>query len=161
MTPKTASLAPRTVSRSVEVGAPSERVWDLVTDLPGMGAYSPENAGGRWRAGATGPALGAVFRGTNVQGRRRWATHCTVVGFEPVRSFAFEVRSVGQAVARWSYDVVPTDEGCTVTETWLDRRGWLITRAGALVSGVADRSSYTAVSIEQTLARLKQQAEQA
>lgn len=159
MTTPVVSFDSRTVSRSVEVAAPAERVWDLITDLPGMGAFSPENSGGRWQSGATGPAVGAVFRGTNEQGRRRWATQATVVTYEPVRSFAFEVRAVGKPVARWSYDVVATGGSCTVTETWLDRRGWLIVRTGTLISGITDRCSYNALSMEQTLARIKQHAE--
>ena len=51
-----------------DIAAPAEKVWILVTDLPRMGEWSPENAGGKWVKGATGPALGAVFKGTNRNG---------------------------------------------------------------------------------------------
>ena len=33
---------------SERIDAPAERVYDLVSDLPAMGRFSPENRGGRW-----------------------------------------------------------------------------------------------------------------
>ena len=57
-----------------DIAAPAEKVWALVTDLPRMGEWSPENAGGKWVKGATGPALGSVFQGNNKNGFRRWST---------------------------------------------------------------------------------------
>ena len=68
-------------------------MWALVTDLPRMGEWSPENAGGKWVKGATGPALGAVFEGTNKNGFRRWTTNVTVIGCEPNKLFEFAVTS--------------------------------------------------------------------
>lgn len=148
-----------TVSRTVAVAAPAERVWRLVSDLPGMGALSPESTGGVWASGAAGPELGAVFRGTNAQGSRRWSTKSTVVRCEPGAAFAFDVASGGLAVARWSYELRPTADGCEVTETWTDRRGWLVSVLGRLITGVQDREAFTATSIETTLARVKERAE--
>ncbi|MFN2524390.1 MAG: SRPBCC family protein, partial [Mycobacteriales bacterium] len=58
-------MAATSVSRSTDVDAPADVVWGLVSDLPGMGRLSPENTGGRWSGGATGPAVGARFRGAN------------------------------------------------------------------------------------------------
>ena len=76
-----------------DITAPAEKVWALVSDLPRMGEWSPENAGGTWTKGATGPALGAVFKGTNKNGFRRWSTSVTVVAYEPGRVFEFAVTS--------------------------------------------------------------------
>lgn len=149
----------QSLSRSVVVAAPAQRVWELVSDLPVMGEYSPENAGGSWVGGATGPAVGAQFRGRNRRGLHRWSTRCTVTRCDPGRSFAFAVSSVGLPVAEWGYELEPTPEGCRLTETWIDRRGRLITAAGRLVSGVPDRAAFTARSIEQTLERVKSRAE--
>ena len=147
------------VTRSVDVHAPAEAVWAIVSDLPGMGTLSPESTGGRWADGTTSPAVGAVFRGTNASGSRTWSTRSTVVDSEPGRRFAFDVSSVGLPVARWSYDFVSTADGCQVTETWQDRRGRLVALGGRLLTGVQDRTAFTATSIEQTLARLKDRAE--
>jgi hypothetical protein len=147
------------ISRTVEVAAPAERVFGLVSDLPGMGSLSPENAGGRWLGGATGPAAGARFRGHNRNGWRRWSTVVRVTTCDPPRRFSFDVDSVGLAVSRWTYDVAPAAGGCVVTESWEDRRGRAMDLIGLVASGVRDRSAYTARSIEQTLAALKARAE--
>lgn len=149
----------RTLSRSTSVAAPPLRVFELVSDLPGMGRFSPENAGGQWRGGATGPAVGVGFRGQNRRGIHRWSTRCTVTRCEPGRAFAFSVSSIGLPVADWAYDIEADGDGCRLTETWTDRRGRLITVAGRLVSGVSDRSAFTVESIERTLAGVKQAAE--
>jgi hypothetical protein len=149
-----------TVSRSTEIAAPAEQVWSLVSDLPGMGRFSPESTGGSWSRGS-GPEVGAVFRGRNAQGRRRWSTRSTVVEAEPGRCFSFDVSSVGLAVARWRYDLAPTSEGCRLTETWVDRRGRLMRLLGTAVSGVQDRQAYAATSIEHTLQEVKAAAEKA
>lgn len=154
-----ASDGPQTISRSTHVAAPAERVWELVSDLPGMGDFSPENDGGTWAGGATGPATGAVFRGRNGSGLRRWTTRSTVTRCEPGRSFAFTVTAAGLPVAEWSYELEPTEQGCTVSETWQDRRGVLMGRLGGLATGVGDREAFTTTSIEQTLARVRERAE--
>lgn len=148
------------ISRSVTVQAPAERVWELVSDLPRMGELSPENTGGRWVGGATGPAVGARFRGRNAQGWRRWGTDVTVVACEPGRRFAFEVSALRLPVAEWAYDVVATGPGsCTLTETWTDRRGGLMRGLGGLTTGVADRTAFTARSIEETLEAVRRKVE--
>ena len=141
------------------VSAPADAVWALVSDLPGMGRFSPENRGGSWVGGATGPAVGAAFRGRNASGWRRWGTRAEVVVCEVGRSFAFDVRAAGLAVARWRYDVAPVTGGCRLTETWTDRRGGLMRRIGRVVTGVADRERFAAASIEHTLAQVKAAAE--
>jgi hypothetical protein len=149
------------ISRTVDVDAPAAQVWALVSDLPRMGELSPENAGGSWLGGATGPAVGVRFRGSNRQGWRRWSTLACVTTYEPGSRFAFDVSSLGLAVARWSYDVAPRSGGCRVTETWQDRRGRVIDTLGHVVSGVGDRAAFTAQSIEHTLAAVKSRAETA
>jgi hypothetical protein len=148
------------VHRSIDIQAPPEQVWALVSDLPGMGRYSPENTGGTWKDGQ-GPAVGAVFRGRNAQGRRRWSTRATVRTCDPGRAFGFRVTAAGLSVADWSYSLAPTPTGCTLTETWQDGRGFLVSRLGAIMTGVQDRDGYAAKSIEHTLARVKSVAEAA
>jgi len=144
-----------TISHSVEVAANADEAWRLVSDLPRMGELSPENVGGRWLAGATGPAVGARFQGDNRRGWRRWSTQVEVTESEPGRRFAFDVSSLRLPVATWAYDVVPAgDRACTVTETWVDRRGRLISTLGTVVTGVRDRGALAEQNIVETLRRI-------
>jgi hypothetical protein len=151
---------PKVISRGTTINAPAERVWELVSDLPSMGAYSPENAGGAWVGGATGPALGAAFRGRNGRGLRRWSTRSTVTRCEPGRAFAFAVRAVGMKTSEWAYELQPEGSGCRLTETWTDRRSPFMVWLGRVTTGVPDRAAFTEHSIDQTLERVKQRAEQ-
>jgi len=143
------------ISRSVVVQAPAQRVWELVSDLPQMGALSPENDGGRWVRGATGPAVGARFKGRNSQGWRRWGTDVVVTRATPAVDFAFDVTSMGLPVATWAYELQDHGDTCTLTETWTDRRGVLVAKLGRAVAGVADREAFTVESIDTTLAAVK------
>lgn len=146
-----------TISRSVALAAEPLIVWSLVSDLPRMGRFSPENVGGTWVGGATGPALLAEFRGTNRNGARQWWTRVRVVACEPGRLFTFDVRTpFGVRVSRWSYEITPTAEGCLLTENWYRVGSWFIRRfMGPRVTGRADRPGYNVTSIEHTLAEVK------
>nr|WP_222132316.1 SRPBCC family protein [Pseudonocardia sp. C8] len=86
------------------VEAPPERVWALVSDITRAGEWSPEATGGRWTHGATGPAVGARFVGTNRNGRLRWSTHCRVTECEPGRRFTFVVTESRTA---WGWVLAP------------------------------------------------------
>jgi hypothetical protein len=142
---------------SRDIAAPAEKVWDLVADLPRMGEWSPENAGGSWVKGASGPALGAVFKGHNRNGIRRWSTTVTVTVCDPGKTFEFAVTSGPLAVANWRYDFEDTEGGCRVTESWTDRRSsWFTFVARAMGDhgpGNAERQ------MEETLAKLAAAAE--
>jgi hypothetical protein len=148
-----------TVQSTVSVMAPAETVWGIVSDLPGMGDLSPENNGGRWLGGVKGPAVGARFRGRNANGWRRWSTTAKVTQCQTPGVFGFDVSSFGLSVSSWSYLVEPTKDGCSVTETWTDRRaGWFAAVSG-VVTGVTNRPEAARVGMEATLAALRQRAE--
>ena len=107
---------------SRDIAAPPEKVWELVSDVARMGEWSPENQGGSWVKGFDGPTLGAVFKGNNKNGVRRWSTLCTVVACEPGKEFEFAVTSGPLEVANWRYDLEQTQTGCRVTESFVDKR---------------------------------------
>jgi Polyketide cyclase / dehydrase and lipid transport len=143
---------------TLAIAAPAQKVWALVADLPRMGEWSPENAGGTWVKGATGPALGAVFKGTNRNGLRRWSTTVTVVACEPGKAFEFAVTSGPLAVASWRYDFEKTDAGCRVTESWVDQRTrWFATVARLMGDHSAEHAQREMTA---TLARLAAVAEE-
>ena len=142
-----------------DIAAPAEQVWAMVSDVTRMGEWSPENVGGTWLGGATGPQPGARFRGTNRIGRRRWKTVATVVDAEPGRRFSFRVATMGLKVAEWGYTFEPTATGCRVTETWIDQRPGFFKPLAQLATGVADRATHNRAGMEQTVERLAAVAE--
>lgn len=149
------SAAPSsTVSVIREIPASVESVWALVTDLPRMGEWSPENQGGEWVGGATGPAVGAKFKGRNSDGKKSWSTVVEVSRFDPPRTISFGLMVFGRNWCDWVYEVEPTAGGCRVTHSWIDHRGAIAQRLGKLVSGVADRASHNRRNMEVTLDNL-------
>ena len=144
-------MADVTVSRTI--AAPAETLFSMVADLPRMGEWSPEATGGTWAKG-DGPGLGATFKGTNERNGRRWSTVATVTAYEPGVRFAFATKAGPLRIATWRYDFEPTDAGTTVTETYIDERGKLITVVGARLTGVTDRDTHNRQSMEATLAAL-------
>jgi Polyketide cyclase / dehydrase and lipid transport len=148
------------LSQSIEINASPDEVFRTVTDLPAMGRLSPENTGGEWLNGATGPAVGAKFKGTNANGAKSWTTTVTVVEFSPPSAFAFEVNVGPAKVARWAYAIDATPAGSRVTESWVDRRSALSKWIGGKSSGVAHRDEFTVRSIQTTLDNLKKTLEQ-
>jgi hypothetical protein len=148
-------------SVSIHIDAPAETIYELVSDLPRMGEWSPETQRCEWIGGATGAAVGARFKGHNRIGWRRWSTKGEVVTADPGRELAWDVRSVfNLPVARWRYVMHPKAEGGTeVTESTEDKRGVIISVLGRLVSGVGDRESHNTEGMRATLQRIKAEAE--
>ena len=149
------------VEVSVEVAAAPSALYAMVSDVTRMGEWSPENVECAWLGGATGPAVGARFKGKNQRGWRRWSTVNEVVEAEPGRAFAFRTSSFGLKVAEWRYRFDGDDAAgtCTVTESWVDERGTLITVGGRLATGVADRDAHNRAGMRQTLDALTAAAE--
>ena len=50
-------------SATVHMAAPADKVWDLIADVRNTRRFSPEVIEAEWLGDATGPALGAKFRG--------------------------------------------------------------------------------------------------
>ena len=63
---------------SIEIAAPPAAVWDLVANFANMGRWSPELVSCTWLDGATEPAVGAKFKGTNRHGLARWSTKSVI-----------------------------------------------------------------------------------
>ena len=149
------------ISVEEDIEASPEKLYELVSDVTRMGDWSPETTSCRWLGQATGPAVGAKFRGSNRSGWRRWSTTCTVVEADPGRAFAFEVKAGPFPVAKWSYEFAPTATGCIVTERWTDMRtGWMV-RVSPVVTGVGDRPGHNREGMERTLAALRRAGESA
>ncbi len=142
------------VSVSVEIKAPVEKVWAMITDLTRMGEWSPENKGGEWVKGATRAAVGASFKGKNGNGKKNWSTSVKVNALEAERKFSFGLMVFGKKWCDWVYELEPTAEGCRVTHSWIDHRGKVSAKLGKVVSGVADRATHNLKNMEVTLQNL-------
>src|SRR5258708_23380546 len=105
---------------TVSMSASPEAGWGVVADVTRVGEFSPETFEAEWLGGASGPALGARFRGhvkRNGVGPIYW-TVCKVVACEPMQTFAFTVMMGRHPVNTWRYDITPTAGGCDVTESF-------------------------------------------
>jgi hypothetical protein len=147
----------KSISESIEINAAPSAVFAIVTDLPNMGKYSPENTGGKWLGGVTTAAVGVKFRGTNAQGKKRWSTVAEVTTFNPDTNFEFRISAHGLGVATWKYLLEGTATGTKVTETWEDNRSNVMAFFSGLI--LKDREGFTRTSIHQTLSLMKEHLE--
>ena len=107
---------------TLHMDAPPDKVWGLVSDITRMGDYSPEVVEAEWLGGATGPAVGARYRG-HVRRNENWPllywTTCEVTECVPGEVFEFAVVMRDRPVNVWRYEFRGTDDGGTdVTESF-------------------------------------------
>jgi hypothetical protein len=95
--------------------------WELISDITKMGEYSPEVFEAEWLDGATGPAVGARYRGhvkRNERGPVYW-TNCRVTECVPGEVFEFAVVFRDKPANTWRYEFAPGPDGGTdVTESF-------------------------------------------
>lgn len=140
---------------TVRMAASPAEVWAVVSDPTGYGRLSPECTGGRWLDGATGPAAGARFKGTNKRGIIRWSTTCTVEECIPNEAFSFVV---GDSGTRWAYRLEADGDGTLVTESREAAGEYpaiarLFTRF--LLGGVEEHTAELRQGMEATLERVR------
>jgi uncharacterized protein YndB with AHSA1/START domain len=143
---------------ALRINAPAETVYDLVADVTQMGRWSPECTGGRWIDGASGPAVGARFKGSNRKGMIRWTRTCEVTKAERGRAFEWVVRDSG---VRWEYRFEPDGDTTTVTEYREITRQLPLRVRIILATGLLGRDRDAAIveGMKATLDRLKDAAE--
>ncbi len=146
-------------SVTVHMDAAPDEVWDLVSDVTKIGRYSPETFEAVWIDGATGPALGARFRGhvkRNGKGPIYWTT-CTVTACEPGREFAFGVGNGDTPLNVWSYQLEPSGDGTDVTESFALARTAPLRLYWALLGWARGRTNRE--GMRTTLERIKAEVE--
>ena len=147
-------------SAQADIDAPPAVLYDLVSDVSRMGEWSPECRRCVWIDGATGPAVGARFKGSNRRGVFRWSTKPRVVVADPGREFAFATTYLGSDMTKWTYRFETGANGATVTESFemLRDMPWVF-RVGDRLMGVTDRKADLEAGMQETLRRFKAAAE--
>ena len=146
-------------SVTIHMAADAETIWDLVSDVTRIGEYSPETFEAAWLDGATGPEVGARFRGhvlRNGRGPTYWTT-CIVTVCEPGRDFAFGVGPSGKPINVWRYRLEPTATGTDVTESFELSRTPLLRVYWALLGWARGRTNRN--GMKTTLERIKAEVE--
>ena len=153
-----------TASASIEIEAPASLVYEIVSDVARIPEWAAETERCRWVGGATGPAVGAKFRGTNRYRTLPWTTTCKVTAADPGKRFAFDVYFGVLPTARWEYLIEPagpaSDSGrCRVTESTWRLVPKPISTPVNLLLGIRDRDAHNQHNIETTLGKLEDYAE--
>jgi hypothetical protein len=107
-------------SATVHMAASADKIWELIADIRNTGKFSPETFEAEWLGEATGPELGARFRGhvkRNGIGPIYWTT-CEVTACEPGREFGFAALLGDKPVNNWHYRLAPSGDGTDVTESF-------------------------------------------
>lgn len=107
------------VECQIEIAAPPDQVWGLVSDISTSARHSPELQEVTWLDGAEAPAVGACFSGRNRnEALGEWHTVSRIAEVEEPRAFRWEVvyaeeRAGGEPLAIWTYLLEPVAGGGT------------------------------------------------
>ncbi len=121
MAPKNQRFWLTTDEVATVIDASAEQIYDMVSDLPRMGEWSPECITAEWLDGATTAVVGARFVGHNHTGPRgliKWSRRGTVLAADRGREFAFATEEGGVEGTIWCYRMEPVDGGTRVTESY-------------------------------------------
>lgn len=149
-------MAAPLLQAEIDINAPVEKVWGLISDFKRMPEWSPQCR--------LMKALGPVRQGTrtlNVNRRNRmfWTTTSTVTEVIPERKLAFRVNANGTI---WSYELEPTDNGTRVVESRHAENGVKAISnftINALLGGVPSFERELVEGMNASLARIKAAAE--
>jgi carbon monoxide dehydrogenase subunit G len=144
----------------VEIAAPPEQVWAVISDVTRTPDWSPVCHRVEWIPPSTGVEVGARFQGHNKLRMFRWTRECVIDEVEAPRSFAFHTQVGGGEATKWRYTLAPAGEGHTLlTETYravaAPRWVWLLRKLG----GAKQSDKDTRWNISTSLERIKQLAE--
>ena len=146
-----------TGSATIHIDAAPEKIYALVSDITRMGEWSPETVKTEWLDGATGPAVGARFKGTNRNGIFRWSTKPRVLAADAGREFAFVTDLRGKDLTKWSYRFEPDAGGTKVTESFelMNNTPGIIDFVEKYFMRIKDRKVDLEQGMQETLQRIK------
>jgi len=143
---------PLPISASVDIAAPPEAVWTVVSDVTRMPEWSPELRR-LFVLGSREPRVGMQLLGINRRGYAAWPTTSKVVRFEPGRAVAWKTRESG---ATWTYELEPVDGGTRLTgRRDLPKFTIGTTLMAPLIGGADGHDRELADGIRATLERIK------
>ena len=147
------------IEASIEIDAPPAVVWELVSDLRNMPRWSPQCRKTIVRGGAM--QQGAKLININRRGLLFWPTQAMVTEFVPDQKIAFRIK---ENWTIWSFTLIPTSDGGTrVVQRREAPKGISdvsIRLTKAVLGGVEDFTSELEQGMNQTLSRIKADAEQ-
>ena len=149
-------MAAPLLQAQIDIDAPVDKVWTLVSDLSRMPKWSPQCR--------VMKALGPVRQGTktinlNRRGRMFWPTTSVVTEVIPEKKIAFRVN---QNNTVWSYELESTDSGTRLVETRHAENGTTAfsnMSINALMGGVPSFERELVEGMNATLSRIKAAAE--
>jgi uncharacterized protein YndB with AHSA1/START domain len=149
-------MAAPLLQAQIDIDAPVEKVWALVSDLSLMPQWSPQCR--------LMKALGPVRQGTmtinfNRRNRMFWPTTSVVTEVIPEKKLAFRV-PINRTI--WSYELQPTETGTRLVETRHAENGvtaFSNMSVNALLGGVPSFERELVDGMNATLSRIKAAAE--
>lgn len=100
---------------SIEIGAPPQTVYNLVSDMTRYGEWSPLSMGGSWVEGGTGK-VGDWFNGHNRMGKMEYDAKVEITEATPNEEFGFWTGGKAANISHWRYSLKPSGSGITLTE---------------------------------------------
>jgi len=147
---------PTTASRSIDIAAPPEVVYDLVSDVTRTGEWSPECRSAEW---IDEPGqVGSRFKGHNRSGPARWTTTAKVLRADRPHTFAFATLFKDGDSTRWTYELASNGDGSRLTESFESVDAPLFIKLAERFI-VRNRQEQLEQGIDQTLAKIKAIAE--
>ena len=147
-------------SVTLDIDAPAEELYGMVSDLPRIGEWSPECERVEWEGDVSVPVADTTFMGHNTVGpgrRIRYSRHGRVLVADPGREFAFITDEGGRESTVWRYRFEPlADDRTRVTESYEVR--WIPTWA-RILDVPTNRHKELVKGMRTTLERLKATAE--
>lgn len=92
-----------TAEVQIEIDAPAQVVWGLISDLSRTPEWNRETVATEWVPPHDHVAVGAVFRGTNRGYGREWSLECHVTVADAPNAFEWTVLDPAQPSSSWWY----------------------------------------------------------
>lgn len=105
----------------LDIDADVSLLYDMVSDMPRVGEWSPECEGVDWEGDVRVPVEGSTFVGHNAVGpgrRIRYSRHGRVLVAERGREFAFVTDEGGRESTVWQYTFTALGGRTRVTESY-------------------------------------------